>query len=551
MPKFILVDEGAFAFQHLQLGEPGMFAWQAYIEGLTDAIKWAFDGEIQIIRHTLEELLEGQAKRHNGDKTISLDPSVPGDYDLEASRTYHPGGVVKIGIQGRPEAESLRDQLRKIPQGTYTLKDDAIFTGGTVKDILGKLKERKLHIRKLDVGIQVGRPEIPIRVDAVRVYDPMDVVDLNDCRDFLPGTYKGGLVVRYPGQRVRLAYILPMVDVSNRASIPRHQALGFSRRLWRLGQTFWSNFPHVTLSQTGYEWIAGRFGMTPEWSMRDFCARMAKVLDFPDREFHCMGAKGVIWVDLNGTLITTHEKTLSKGVTPDHLRKLVTEAQRRGWDIGICSDSPHEPLQRWGMDHGINGPILSENGLVLNGCAITNKTVDAPIVRGVVRQWADQKGITIHSDRVAPEFNGHGHQPEHMTGIAFGEGRIASVSIFAYREGEPDKELTSQIGQLLQKAYGNQYRLDVSPEHGFIAVHTVDPQIAKAQVLVPIGWSLYKRGRRCVMIGDSPNDLTHAPALCMVGVVPGREDAMEMADRVARKSATEGVIELIRSIIDS
>lgn len=549
---YLLRDEGAWALQHLKLSDSAINAWRGFVEGLLDAFLWAFDNNIDIETHDLNVCGAETRKLANGHKVISLDPCVPGDYNIGASRIYLPGGVAEMGIQERPGFKTLKEQIAEIPKGKdYALIEDDVFSGGTISRIIRMLNEEGITIAKLVVGIQVGRPQLPVKVTPLKEYDPTTIVDLNDCRDFLAGAFNAGLVFHYPDhKRVRAPYILPFVDVSSRASIPHHNALTFSKKVWKLNVTFWSHFPHVKVRDTEFKDIALRYGIDPEENMRNTCLCILRRLEaIPEREYHTVRHKGMIWLDLNGTLITSEEGMLSPAVTVDGLQEAIQRAQNDGWDVGICSDSPHEPLQEWGQRHGINGSILSENGLVLNGAPLTGKRVDAGPVRGAIRHWADVHGIAMHGDRLSPEFNGH--QSETMTGIAFGAGRVASVSIFCMKSGKPDATITQELGDFLRKTYKQEYDLDVSPPHGFIAIHTIAPHKAKRKALLPIAWALFKRGRRCIMIGDSINDLCNAPALCPVGIVQGRTEAMERADLVATKSATEGTIELINMIIDS
>ncbi len=551
-PNYILRDEGAWALQHLNLGGSKLNAWRGFVAGLKDAISSAFDNQVEMVTHDLNTCGEATRRLASGHPVISLDPCIRGDYNIGASRIYLPGGVVELGIQNRPGFKTLLEQIAEIPKGkNYALIEDDVFSGGTISRIIKMLHDQGIGIAKFVVGIQVGRPQLPVKITALKEYDPTAVVDLNDCRDFLAGAFNSGLVFHYPNhQRVRAPYVFPFVDVSSRASIPHHNALTFSRKVWMLNVTFWSNFPDVRVADTEFGDTAVRYGLDPQESMAETSAHiLGRLENIEDREYHTIRHKGVVWLDLNGTLITAEEGKLSPAVTVEKLRDVIQKAQVEGWDVGICSDSPHDPLQEWGERHGINGPILSENGLVLNGLPITGKKVEAGMVRAAIRRWAEDQRIEIHPDRLAPEFNGH--KAETMTGIAFGAGRIARVSIFCMKSGTPDAETTQALGDFLRSTYKETYDLDVAPQHGFIAVHTIPPHKAKRRALIPIAWAIFKRGKRCVMIGDSINDFTNAPALCPVGIVQGRPEAMERADMVASKSATEGTIELINSIIDS
>lgn len=65
----------------------------------------------------------------------------------------------------------------------------------------------------------------------------------------------------------------------------------------------------------------------------------------------------VALIDLDGTLIDT-----SYRITDDTIEQTISEAQEAGWTLGLSSDSPYEALAAWRKRLGLNGPVLAENG---------------------------------------------------------------------------------------------------------------------------------------------------------------------------------------------
>ena len=163
-------------------------------------------------------------------------------------------------------------------------------------------------------------------------------------------------------------------------------------------------------------------------------------------------------------------------------------------------------------------------------------------IKEAIREW---NGGTILSDVLSPEFGGSEHD---QTGIAFGEGRKESVSIFCFKDGEPDSKKTEELFEYLKRIVGPLH-LDFAKQYGFIAIHNQDPRSLKGKVLRAIGWALYLQGKQCWMIGNSLNDLAYCPALCSVGIVASKDNPINGADLQTTLLNTDGVIELVGSII--
>jgi hypothetical protein len=71
-------------------------------------------------------------------------------------------------------------------------------------------------------------------------------------------------------------------------------------------------------------------------------------------------SKRLALFDLDGTLINE-----SYQVTDDGIYQAIQQAQDVGWRVGLSSDTPYEPLAAWRDKFGMNGPIIAENGAVV------------------------------------------------------------------------------------------------------------------------------------------------------------------------------------------
>ena len=118
-----------------------------------------------------------------GEKVISLDPCIPGDFDLAVSRHFPvSAGHSKARVGRRPGHPTVTEQIRSIPDGDYVLFDDDIATGATMRSV-ERVMPGRIHITRQAALTHFVQLE-------------SDALDILDCRDFLAGARAGGLVVR-------------------------------------------------------------------------------------------------------------------------------------------------------------------------------------------------------------------------------------------------------------------------------------------------------------------------------------------------------------------
>lgn len=69
--------------------------------------------------------------------------------------------------------------------------------------------------------------------------------------------------------------------------------------------------------------------------------------------------KGIILTDLDMTVIG---KNYGLTIDREIFQEAVEKVKRRGFEIGLCSDTPHERLLEFAQDFAFDGPIIAEKG---------------------------------------------------------------------------------------------------------------------------------------------------------------------------------------------
>lgn len=229
--RLFLRDEGAWSVQHWG---PLEAAYGRFTGEVARAVEESFrqaqlpdpPTPLQLSLLSLTQQRQEALNRFGAEHILSLDPCLPGVANLGVSRCFELcADNIRPGLVARPGWPPLEEQLASIPPGTYSLVDDDIATGHTMQAVLARLPE---HCR---VERQAALCQLPSLGEGL--------VDLGDVRDFLVGSWEGGLVVCLPnGELARVPYLLPYVNPADRLSLPLSQSFAFSRRIWRLNAEF-------------------------------------------------------------------------------------------------------------------------------------------------------------------------------------------------------------------------------------------------------------------------------------------------------------------------
>lgn len=196
--------------------------------------------------------------------TISLDACTPGTHNLAVSRFFSlgDGQHQALGLVARPGTPTLTAQRSSITAGTYTLLEDDIGSGFTVKKILAELP----------AGVDINAWTI---LSKLHPQTNEAILDIVDARDFLCGSRDGGLVVELPDKTLaRAPYALPYVSLVSRAKIPPSQEIELSKHIWQLNIEWYTNAcPNLRLRDTAvaFQNLMRYVGFSPDTLMKDIC----------------------------------------------------------------------------------------------------------------------------------------------------------------------------------------------------------------------------------------------------------------------------------------
>jgi NAD+ synthetase len=279
--RLFLRNEGEWAVQHWvdRLGSEALQqACRRFVTGVCEAVQQGFrearlpdpPSPLQLDVLSIQEQRERARQRAQGVSILSLDPCLPGTVNLGVSRCFELcANEIRPGMVARPGWPGLQEQLAAIPAGNYWLVDDDIATGHTMKEVMAALPA---HCR-------IEHQEALCQLPDVR---STGLVDLGDLRDFLLGSWEGGLVVALPdGSLARVPYLQPYVNPADRLSLPISQSFAFSRRIWQLNLEFFEGFS-LTLADTppALRQLTDYLGLPLDLSLADWCrwhlARMAE-----------------------------------------------------------------------------------------------------------------------------------------------------------------------------------------------------------------------------------------------------------------------------------
>lgn len=121
-----------------------------------------------------------------------------------------------VGFIKRPfESLSVIDKEKE-----FVLCDDDCATGETINKAKELLKKQGVKISSCYIALDEFLLHKNINKD--------EVYDCVDLRDFLLGSYQGGLVVSVGNKVYRVPYIFPWVTLIKRAKLPSEKSIQFS-----------------------------------------------------------------------------------------------------------------------------------------------------------------------------------------------------------------------------------------------------------------------------------------------------------------------------------
>jgi nicotinic acid mononucleotide adenylyltransferase len=143
--------------------------------------------------------------------------------------------------------ERLEHGNIKISTGDYTLVDDDICSGNTMRFVKEKL---------IQVGVSVVKEVSLLDIYLKNVgLDNINIIDVVDTRDFLIGSNGGGLVCNVNGDVIRVPYLFPWVNLSTRGGIGWDEQIKITKRLIDLSIVFFKKNDYIQISDFEYRVI--------------------------------------------------------------------------------------------------------------------------------------------------------------------------------------------------------------------------------------------------------------------------------------------------------
>lgn len=533
-------------------------------------------GNVEVHTFNPDALEQSIARKTGNNPIISLDPLLTQNVDtFPVSRGYELGGIQEVGHVTRPGywgtmQENAQVLAQKYGGQKVIVVEDDIFSGASVIASLHTLLAAGVDIAKVIAGIQIGSPsklmQMGILVDSVIQYKSQegnifDKLDLGDPRDFLVGA--SGLVIALPdGSLGRLPYILPFVSCSERASIPPEVEKAFSLQVLMANAAFYQQveqelgFP-LCLKHMNQAFVSAMttvYGFDGAIPMEDIIAWSIQQLgfDFGNQEdiiedmekieaLHL--PQKIVLLDVNGTLFPDDSK--EGYIDPQQvqaLQKQIAALKAKGVSVGLCSDTPLEPLAELATKIGISGPIVAENGNLIfyNGeVSVINPLPELANYYAQIKEMST--GLHQVPDAVAPEFGGK--DPQFGYGEwALGAYRQASISVFG------PSEFIGKLGKAFSSTEA--ISVDCSPHYNFFAIHPGKDYTKNKGLTLS---KLVAFGHQVVMVGNSRSDWVEPSSgvqCAFVGEARITSQISGNAGFTSAKPTIDGVLDILQHIVD-
>lgn len=188
------------------------------------------------------------------EKVISLDSLLTSEQNLAISRSYDLFGIHLMGFTNRPGTPSIDEQISVIKQGEYSLFDDDIHTGSTMRFAKTLIEKSGSKVDKF-ISLNISSPENS---------------EILDCRDFYLENENNGLVIKLSnGTTTRAPYIYPYVCPFVRASID--EPMKFSAEVWKMNMELFQESNLLLKDLPFWRPLFEKIGFSLEDSMYTIC----------------------------------------------------------------------------------------------------------------------------------------------------------------------------------------------------------------------------------------------------------------------------------------
>lgn len=255
-----------------------------------------------------------------------------------------------------------------------------------------------------------------------------------------------------------------------------------------------------------------------------------------------------LFLDLDMTLIDRFYQITDQGIFGE-----IERLQHHGWQIGLNSNTPFEPLMVWMQYFKMDGPLVAEKGAVVfdNGQLVFNEVVARRInvarkaIEGDLKarriQWVPGNPVDIIRENRFREF-----QPGPL--VLLNTARRCSINFYV-REITSDgqvkinPELTSEIVENLEIFYrGTDYlEEEISLENGILLAMPKGQTKRSGTIAF-----MESRGLKQVgIIGDSMNDYLGDDIAVHYAVGNAKEDYKRKAVFISEHPMTKGCTDIL------
>ena len=231
-----------------------------------DSSDVGFPKKVKIIELPTDRQLDYAKNLSKKEKTISLDVWAKGTYNLNISRKFSivSGQLKPLDFVSRSEM-MIETQKEQISPGTYTLVDDDICTGQSIKHVIESLKEKSIEINSVKSLSQWSYQDLGLEKD-------LEIYDIVDLRDFMVGAKHGGLMIELPNGRIcRVPYLFPYVDLAARAKLPPSSCIEFSKAIWQANINFLKGLGVEVATDDGFLVFFSYLKISKIKTLRSFC----------------------------------------------------------------------------------------------------------------------------------------------------------------------------------------------------------------------------------------------------------------------------------------
>lgn len=264
-------------------------------------------------------------------------------------------------------------------------------------------------------------------------------------------------------------------------------------------------------------------------------------------------ADKLILMDLDKTLLD-----VDYNLTDQQILEEIIRVQSLGWILGLSSDTPLEPMEKWKRELGLNGPIIAERGSVIklvDGRELVADESEAyfsNLRRSFIQFMAEERMPFYHGDvtqliRNKPTLSGMVDESV----ILIQAYRRCSLNFFGRKITDTglviDNELVERMVEVThQRMEVPPFELveDYNPEYGIYIVSPKNVNKREGSVKLMSEMGLSKIG----MVGDSKTDFVGNDIAIQYAVGNAKDELKAVSDYVAQGVYTVGVIEILLGI---